>query len=60
MSTKKYFDIFSQSWPKGGAARPVRGERGIHDLPSGEERGENIAVKLERLMKADVQKEATT
>ena len=45
MSTKKYFDIFSQSWPKGGAARPVRGERGIHDLPSGEERGENMDLE---------------
>lgn len=29
MSTKKYFEVFSQSWPKGGAARPVRGERGM-------------------------------
>ena len=42
MSTKKYFDIFSQSWPKGGAARPVRGERGIHDLPSGAKGGEKM------------------
>ena len=45
MSTKKYFEIFSQSWPKGGAARPVRGERGIHDLPSGEEGGENMELE---------------
>lgn len=29
MSTKKYFEVISQSWPKGGAARPVRGERGM-------------------------------
>ena len=45
MSTKKNFEVFSQSWPKGGAARPVRGERGIHDLPSGEEGGENMDLE---------------
>ena len=45
MSTKKYFEIFSQSWQKEGAARPVRGERGIHDLPSGEEGGENMDLE---------------
>ena len=42
MSTKKYFEVFLQSWPKGVFARRVGGERGNHDLPSGAKGGEKM------------------
>lgn len=44
-SEEKYFSDFSQTWPKGGA-KPVMGERGNHDLPSGTEGGEKMDLDL--------------
>ena len=32
---KNIFEKFPKKWPKGPFGKPVRGERGNHDLPSG-------------------------
>lgn len=45
-SEEKYFSDFSQTWPKGVFAKPVMGERGNHDLPSGTEGGEKMDLDL--------------
>ena len=45
-SEEKYFTDFSQTWPKGVFAKPVMGERGNHDLPSGTEGGEKMDLDL--------------
>ena len=45
-SEEKYFSDFSQTWPKGVFAKPVMGERGNHDLPSGTEGCEKMDLDL--------------
>ena len=37
---KNIFEKFPKKWPKGAFGKPVRGERGNHDLPSGAKGGE--------------------
>lgn len=44
-SEEKYFSDFSQTWPKGVFVKPVMGERGNHDLPSGTEGGEKMDLE---------------
>lgn len=43
---KKYFEEFLQIWPKGAFAKPVMGERGQKNLPSGTEGGENLDLEI--------------
>lgn len=42
---KKCFEKFPKKWPKGPFGKPVRGERGNHDLPSGAKVGENMDLE---------------
>mgnify|MGYP005956329569 CR=1 FL=1 len=44
-SEEKYFSDFSQTWPKGVFVKPVMGERGNHDLPSGAKGGEKMDLE---------------
>ena len=39
---KNIFEKFPKKWPKGAFGKPVRGERGNHDLPSGAKGGEKM------------------
>ncbi len=39
---KNVFEKFPKKWPKGPFGKPVRGERGNHDLPSGAKGGETL------------------
>lgn len=39
---KNIFEKFPKKWPKGSFGKPVRGERGNHDLPSGAKGGEKM------------------
>ena len=39
---KNIFEKFPKKWPKGPFGKPVRGERGNHDLPSGAKGGEKM------------------
>ena len=43
--SKNYFEEFSQTWPKEVLAKPVMGERGQKNLPSGTEGGENLDLE---------------
>ena len=42
---KNNFEKFPQKWPKGSFGKPVRGERGNHDLPSGAKGGEKMDLE---------------
>lgn len=42
---KNIFEKFPKKWPKGAFGKPVRGERGNHDLPSGAKGGENMDLE---------------
>lgn len=42
---KNVFEKFPKKWPKGPFGKPVRGERGNHDLPSGAKGGENMDLE---------------
>ena len=42
---KNIFEKFPKKWPKGPFGKPVRGERGNHDLPSGAKGGENMDLE---------------
>ena len=41
---KNIFEKFPKKWPKGAFGKPVRGERGNHDLPSGAKGGEKMEI----------------
>ena len=43
--SKNYFEEFSQTWPTEVLAKPVMGERGQKNLPSGTEGGENLDLE---------------
>ena len=42
---KNVFEKFPKKWPKGPFGKPVRGERGNHDLPSGAKGGKNMDLE---------------
>ena len=42
---KNIFEKFPKKWPKGAFGKPVRGERGNHDLPSGAKGGEKMDLE---------------
>ena len=42
---KNIFEKFPKKWPKGTFGKPVRGERGNHDLPSGAKGGEKMDLE---------------
>ena len=42
---KNIFEKFPKKWPKGPFGKPVRGERGNHDLPSGAKGGEKMDLE---------------
>ena len=42
---KNIFEKFPKKWPKGAFGKPVRGERGNHDLPSGAKEGEKMDLE---------------
>ena len=42
---KNIFEKFPKKWPKGAFGKPVRGEKGNHDLPSGAKGGENMDLE---------------
>ena len=42
---KNVFEKFPKKWPKGPFGKPVRGERGNHDLPSGAKGGEKMDLE---------------
>ena len=42
---KNIFEKFPKKWPKGSFGKPVRGERGNHDLPFGAKGGEKMDLE---------------
>lgn len=42
---KNIFEKIPKKWPKGPFGKPVRGERGNHDLPSGAKGGEKMDLE---------------
>jgi len=47
---KNIFEKFPKKWPKGAFGKPVRGERGNHDLPSGAKGGEKMDIQQDRFV----------
>ena len=45
---KNILEKFPKKWPKGAFGKPVRGERGNHDLPSGAKGGEKMKDSYEQ------------